>query len=164
VPPPSALAQSHTLIFYGRAGVFARVRPYISSLTAPRHNARWHGINRALYRVAFGCIGIEAITGSMLYFTPSLLARQMGSAVHRWAAWLLIGYTMMHVLAQFVLAETRQILEILNLRNRIAEEIVKAVVELAIEEPASGQVRAANELKKSNHHLAGRSALRLAAP
>ena len=85
----------------------------------------WHGINRALYWVAFGCIGIEAVTGSMLYFIPGLLARQMVSAVHRWASWLLIGYTMMHVLAQFVLAETRQILEILNLRNRIAKEIEK---------------------------------------
>jgi transposase InsO family protein len=35
-----------------------------------------------------------------------------------------------------------------NLRNRIAEEIERAVVELAIEEPAWGQVRACNELKK----------------
>jgi transposase InsO family protein len=35
-----------------------------------------------------------------------------------------------------------------NLRNRIAEEIETAVVELAIEEPAWGQVRVANELKK----------------
>src|SRR5918911_43285 len=35
-----------------------------------------------------------------------------------------------------------------NLRNRIAEEIEKAVVELAIQEPAWGQVRAATELKK----------------
>src|ERR671925_1427416 len=35
-----------------------------------------------------------------------------------------------------------------NLRNRIAEEIEKAVVELAIAEPAWGQVRAANELKR----------------
>jgi hypothetical protein len=35
-----------------------------------------------------------------------------------------------------------------NLRNRIAEEIEKAVVELAIGEPAWGQVRAANELKR----------------
>jgi len=35
-----------------------------------------------------------------------------------------------------------------NLRNRIGEETEKAVVELAIEEPAWGQVRAANELKK----------------
>lgn len=102
--------------FVWRAGVFARVRPYISSLTAPRHNARWHGINRALYWVAFGCIGIEAITGSMLYFTPGLLARQMVSAVHHWAAWLLIAYTMMHVLAQFVLGGTRQILKILTPR------------------------------------------------
>src|ERR671915_1207060 len=35
-----------------------------------------------------------------------------------------------------------------NLRNRIAEAVKIAVVELAIGEPAWGQVRAANELKK----------------
>ena len=35
-----------------------------------------------------------------------------------------------------------------NLRNRIGEKIEEAVVELAIEEPAWGQVRVANELKK----------------
>jgi hypothetical protein len=35
-----------------------------------------------------------------------------------------------------------------NLRKRIAEEVERAVVALAIEEPAWGQVRVANELKK----------------
>jgi len=35
-----------------------------------------------------------------------------------------------------------------NVRNRIAEEIENAVVKMAIEEPAWGQVRVANELKK----------------
>lgn len=35
-----------------------------------------------------------------------------------------------------------------NLRNRVGEEIERAVVELAIAEPAWGQVRVSNELKK----------------
>src|ERR671929_1900012 len=35
-----------------------------------------------------------------------------------------------------------------NVRNRIAREIEAALVEMAIEEPAWGQVRVANELKK----------------
>jgi hypothetical protein len=35
-----------------------------------------------------------------------------------------------------------------NLRNRVAQAVESAVVELAIDEPAWGQVRAANELKR----------------
>lgn len=35
-----------------------------------------------------------------------------------------------------------------NIKNRIEEEIEKAVLELAIEQPALGQLRASNELKK----------------
>lgn len=40
-----------------------------------------------------------------------------------------------------------------NLRNRVAEEVEEAVVRLAIEYPAFGQVRASNELKKLNVFL-----------
>jgi hypothetical protein len=46
------------------------------------------------------------------------------------------------------------------LRNRVAPEIERAVAEIAITEPAWGQVRVANELKK---RVGGRRALCLAA-
>lgn len=49
-----------------------------------------------------------------------------------------------------------------NLSNRIAEEVERTVVELAIEEPAWGQVRAANEFKKKGGDvLPGRSTVRV---
>jgi hypothetical protein len=40
-----------------------------------------------------------------------------------------------------------------NLRNRIAPEIEEAVLGLAIEEPAFGQVRVSNELRRRGHHI-----------
>ena len=40
-----------------------------------------------------------------------------------------------------------------NLRNRIAPEIEEAVVTLALEEPALGQLRVSNELHKRGHHI-----------
>jgi hypothetical protein len=51
-----------------------------------------------------------------------------------------------------------------NLRNRIAEPVESAVVELAIQERRGGKCEPPMNLEKSNNHLAGRSALRLAAP
>jgi len=40
-----------------------------------------------------------------------------------------------------------------NFRNRVAPEIEEAVLALAIEEPALGQVRVSNELRKQGHHI-----------
>jgi len=51
------------------------------------------------------------------------------------------------------------------LRNRVKPRIEHAIVDLAIEQPAYGQVRVANELKRTRHdRLAGRRSLCVAAP
>ena len=49
-----------------------------------------------------------------------------------------------------------------KLRNRIAQQDEKAVVELAIKEPASGQVRVANELNKQGVTISSAGAVCLA--
>lgn len=40
-----------------------------------------------------------------------------------------------------------------NLRNRVAAAIEDAVVTLALEQPALGQVRASNELRRQGHQI-----------
>jgi len=49
------------------------------------------------------------------------------------------------------------------IKNRLAEEIEAAIVALAVEQPAFGQVRIANELAKRPQGLAGWRTLRVAA-
>src|SRR4249920_2374167 len=49
------------------------------------------------------------------------------------------------------------------LKNRVAPEIEEAVVELAIEQPAFGQVRIANELRRRGLAISPGRALRVAA-
>jgi hypothetical protein len=49
------------------------------------------------------------------------------------------------------------------LKNRVAPEVEHAIVQMALDQPAWGQTRVANESKTGAHHLTSRRALHLAA-
>jgi cytochrome b subunit of formate dehydrogenase len=88
----------------------------IVNLTAPNRSTRWRSINVMLYWIAFILLGIAGITGGSLYFSITALPFEATLAVHRACAWLVIVYTVLHVLAQFAFGGVRQLLAIVNPR------------------------------------------------
>ncbi len=78
---------------------------------------RWQAINVALYWIAFGCIFVAGSTGILLYLAPGLLPYAKVATVHQGAAWTIIAYASVHVLAQTLQGGLSQLLKILTPRR-----------------------------------------------
>ena len=88
------------------------------------------------------------------------LAQELGNVSQ---ACKVMGYSRRHVLPVPQAVEAGGVEALLeksrrkpNLRNRTAPAIEEAIVGLAFEQPAFGQVRVSNELRKRGHHIPGR--------
>ena len=105
------------VIFLIRAHLQARVAldgARLRSLTTTDRNTRWKVFNVAIYWLAFVLLAVATVTGILLYFFPGLLAHLTVIAVHRFVAWALIAYIVVHVVAQLALGGLRQLLKIFN--------------------------------------------------
>lgn len=107
------------VVFLVRARLTTRValdRTRVGSLGAPERNVRWRAVNVVLYWLAFVLLGLAAMTGTLLYFFPGVLAHETVIVVHRVLAWLIMTYVALHVLAQFAAGGFWHLLKILNPR------------------------------------------------
>lgn len=111
----TALALAY-VVFLWRARLVARVALNMRELAARDRTARWSAINRLVYWIAFALLLVAALTGGLLYFAPALLPSRGVVAVHQVAAWAILAYVLLHVLAQFVLGGVRQLLKIVTPR------------------------------------------------
>jgi Ethylbenzene dehydrogenase/Prokaryotic cytochrome b561 len=90
----------------------ARVRAVVSA----DRRSRWQAVNVILYWVAFTLIGVAGFTGTLLYLDSALLPHDLVTVIHRAAAWGILLYATVHVVAQLAMGGVRQLLKILTPR------------------------------------------------
>ena len=77
----------------------------------------WWRVNLGLYWLAFGLLGLAAITGVMQYLGTGLVRQQTLETLHLTAAWGLVAYLFLHVAAQLAAGGPRRLLGILVIRR-----------------------------------------------
>lgn len=76
-----------------------------------RPQARWGAVNVALYWVFYLALLSEIVTGALMYFD---YADRIAASIHWLATWLILGYVLAHLLVQWQLGESSQLLRILR--------------------------------------------------
>lgn len=104
------------LAFLWRARLAGRWRVSKVLLKAPQARTRWQAFNRVLYWLGLACFIVTVATGVWLYFLPFLGFSQLVGLVHEAAAWSLVVYMVLHVVAQFMLGGVWQLLKVFNPR------------------------------------------------
>lgn len=107
----SVMGLAIAYLFYLRGtGLSRRIWPDRARLAALKSPgpARWGAINVLLYWVLFFCLAAQVVTGLMLH-------RGYGGEIvdlHLLATWVIVGYTVAHVLAHFALGGMTQLLRV----------------------------------------------------
>ena len=106
-----ALAVSYA-IYMSKAGLARRVRPDIARLKGifGRPSSRYGALNILLYWGLFTALGIEFVTGTMLYLGYGGWAAEM----HYAATWLIVGYVPAHIAVHYAIGGKWQLLRVLN--------------------------------------------------
>jgi cytochrome b subunit of formate dehydrogenase len=105
------------IIYLVRAHLTARItldRSPVNNTGNNTSKTRWRNLNVLLYWVAFSLILIATITGTLLYFSPSLLPHATVVTVHLAAAWGILSWVAFHISAQLMQGGIRQLLKMLN--------------------------------------------------
>ncbi len=109
----SVMALAIAYLFYLRGtGLSRRIWPDRARLAALKSPgpARWGAVNVLLYWVLFFCLAAQVVTGLLLH-------RGYGGEVvdlHLLVTWVIVGYTVAHVLAHFALGGMTQLLRVLR--------------------------------------------------
>ena len=102
--------------FLARSRQVERVRldaRRLADLRSPAARRRWKSVNVLVYWLAFGLVAAAGVTGLLMYSDLVNRAAWSLSDLHRWIAWSLVGYVVLHVSAQVVLAGWRALYAIL---------------------------------------------------
>ena len=113
----------------GRVRLDARRRAYLRSPDARR---RWKSVNVLIYWLAFGLVFAAGATGLLMYSDLVNRAEWRLSHLHRWIAWSLAGYVVLHVSAQLALDGWRALYAILVPRRSFGVAAAAAGAALAL--------------------------------
>ena len=113
----------------GRVRLDARRR---ACLRSPDARRRWKAVNVLIYWLAFGLVFAAGTTGLLMYSDLVNRAEWHLSHLHRWIAWSLAGYVVLHVSAQLALDGWRALYAILVPRRSFGVAAAAAGAALAL--------------------------------
>ena len=113
----------------GRVRLDARRR---ACLRSPDARRRWKAVNVLIYWLAFGLVFAAGTTGLLMYSDLVNRAEWRLSHLHRWIAWSLAGYVVLHVSAQLALDGWRALYAILVPRRSFGVAAAAAGAALAL--------------------------------
>ena len=86
----------------------------IRALRSPSRRRRWQSTNVLIYWLAFVLVLAAAGTGTLMYAGSPIVSQAAIAALHRGMAWGLIGYVVLHVAGQMLMAGWRGLLTMVS--------------------------------------------------